>query len=104
MNLILLTWLGEENRPTSYCLPVGGILPNTGPIDSWRLYFCWLVWFWERKETQLVFWEMVFIEIHCYLFSSQTSKLDIWDRFHEKGPSAYIIKFPVHTIQMSRLH
>ena len=32
--------------------------------------------------------------------SSNTSLNNTWDRFREKGPSAYIIKFPVHVIEM----
>ena len=40
------------------------------------------------------------MSVGVYSFLVGCMCLYIWDCFHEKGPSAYIIKLPVHAIEM----
>ena len=36
----------------------------------------------------------------CFFYSKSTFQMINWDLFSEKGPNAYIIKFPVRAIEM----
>ena len=60
-----------------------------------------------RLESTTLEEQMQFLEEKLSLLRAQKSGgnglyacIHVWDRFREKGPNAYIIKFPVCTIEM----